>query len=141
MVELAHVRWAMTLLWGPLFHSVLGIRSGSRSHFPSKHQTKPNFLHTTTKHTVTMSGSPPPEEREKADAEARAKEQAEQAALPYKWEQTIKDLDITITVDAKYKGKDLDINIARNSIKAGIKGQEPILQVRYSKSVSSDSLG
>jgi hypothetical protein len=86
------------------------------------------LLTTTTKHARIMSGSPPPEEREKADAEARAKEQAEQAALPYKWEQTIKDLDITITIDAKYKGKDLDINIGRNSIKAGIKGQEPILQ-------------
>ncbi|EUC47843.1 hypothetical protein COCMIDRAFT_89036 [Bipolaris oryzae ATCC 44560] len=74
-----------------------------------------------------MSASPPPEEREKADADARAKEQAEQAALPYKWDQTIKDLDITITIDAKYKGKDLDINIGRNSIKAGIKGETPIL--------------
>jgi hypothetical protein len=42
-----------------------------------------------------MSASPPPEEKNKADAEARAKELAEQAALPYKWDQTIKDLDIT----------------------------------------------
>jgi len=74
-----------------------------------------------------MSTSPPPEERAKADADARAKEQAEQAALPYKWDQTIKDLDITITIDAKYKGKDLDIKISRNALKAGIKGQEPFI--------------
>lgn len=84
----------------------------------------------TTEQTPTMAGSPPPEERDKADAEARAKEQAEQAALPYKWDQTIKDLDITITIDAKYKGKDLDIKIGRNTLKAGIKGQEPFIDVR-----------
>jgi len=76
-----------------------------------------------------MSASPPPEEREKADAEARAKEQAEQAALPYKWDQTIKDLDITISIEAKYKGKDLDVKISRNALKAGIKGQEPFIDV------------
>lgn len=77
-----------------------------------------------------MSASPPPEEREKADADARAKEQAEQAALPYKWDQTIKDLDIAITIDGKYKGKDLDVKITRNALKAGIKGQEPFIDVR-----------
>ncbi|CAO2657554.1 Nn.00g036800.m01.CDS01 [Neocucurbitaria sp. VM-36] len=76
---------------------------------------------------ATMSNSPPPEEREKVDAEARAKEQAEQAALPYKWDQTIKDLDITISIDAKYKGKDLDVKISRNVLKVGIKGQEPFI--------------
>lgn len=77
-----------------------------------------------------MPDSPPPEEREKADTEARAKEQAEQAALPYKWDQTIKDLDITIAIDAKYKGKDLDVKITRNALKVGIKGQEPFIDVR-----------
>ncbi|KAB2107622.1 hypothetical protein AG0111_0g3926 [Alternaria gaisen] len=74
-----------------------------------------------------MSASPPPEEKNKADAEARAKELAEQAALPYKWDQTIKDLDITITIDAKYKGKDLVVDIGRNKLKVGIKGQEPFI--------------
>jgi hypothetical protein len=86
-------------------------------------------LQNTTK-PFTMSASPPPEEKNKADAEARAKELAEQAALPYKWDQTIKDLDITITIDAKYKGKDLVIDIGRNKLKAGIKGQEPFIDVR-----------
>ena len=61
------------------------------------------------------------------DAAARAREQAEQAALPYKWDQTIKDVDITITIDAKYKGKDLVVAIARDSLSAGIKGQEPFV--------------
>lgn len=78
---------------------------------------------------ANMAGSPPPEEREKADAELKAKEAAEQAALPYKWTQTIKDVDVTISVDAKYKGRDLDIKFTKTTIKAGIKGQEPILEV------------
>lgn len=73
--------------------------------------------------------SPPPEEREKADAEARAKEAAEQAALPYKWTQTIKDLDITIPIDAKYKARDLEVKFTRTAIKVAIKGQDPIVQV------------
>lgn len=76
-----------------------------------------------------MSGSPPPAERAKADAEALAREQAEQAALPYTWAQTIKDVDITIAIDAKYKGKDLDVKISRNALKAAIRGQEPFIDV------------
>jgi hypothetical protein len=64
------------------------------------------------------------------DARAQEQaEQAEQATLPYKWEQTIKDLDITIGIDAKYKGKDLDVKISRNALKVGIKGQEPFIDV------------
>jgi hypothetical protein len=78
-----------------------------------------------------MSGSPPPEERKKADAEARAKEQTEQAALPYKWDQTIKDLDITIIIDGKYKSRDLEVKITRNALKATIKGQEPFIDVCF----------
>ncbi len=80
--------------------------------------------------TPTMSSEPSPEEQKKLDAETKAREQAEQAALPYKWDQTIKDLDITVSVESKYKGKDLDIKIARNTLKVAIKGQEPIIDVR-----------
>ncbi|KZM19793.1 uncharacterized protein EKO05_0004102 [Ascochyta rabiei] len=74
-----------------------------------------------------MSDAPPPEEQKKLDAAAKAKEQDEQAALPYKWDQTIKDLDITVSVESKYKGKDLDVKIGRNTLKVGIKGQEPVI--------------
>lgn len=83
-----------------------------------------------------MSTSPPPEERAKADAADRAREQAEQAALPYKWDQTIKDVDIVISIDAKYKGKDLDVSIGRNKLKVGIKGQEPFINVRFPPSIA-----
>lgn len=73
--------------------------------------------------------SPTPEEREKLDKEAKAKEIAEQAKLPYKWTQTIGDVDITAPIPANIKAKDLDVKITKSSIKAGIKGQEPIIDV------------
>ncbi|KOS21429.1 Nuclear movement protein nudC [Escovopsis weberi] len=66
---------------------------------------------------------PPPEV---ADA-ASKKEAEEQAALPYKWTQTIAEVSITFTVPGNLKSRDLVIDFKKSSIKAGIKGQEPIL--------------
>ncbi|KAF2741267.1 CS-domain-containing protein [Polyplosphaeria fusca] len=74
-----------------------------------------------------MPGSPTPEERDKADAEQKAREEAEQAALPYKWTQTIKDVDVTIAIDAKYKGRDLDVKLSKKALKVAIKGQQPFV--------------
>ncbi|KAK4239912.1 HSP20-like chaperone [Achaetomium macrosporum] len=62
------------------------------------------------------------------EAAARAKEKAEQDALPYKWTQTIGDLDISISVPGNIKGRDVAVDIKKESISAGIKGQEPILK-------------
>ena len=76
-----------------------------------------------------MSTSPTPEEREKKDAEAKAREAEEQAKLPYKWTQTIGDVDITIPVPGNLKGRDLDIVMTKTKIKAGVKGQKPIVDV------------
>ena len=73
--------------------------------------------------------SPSPEEREKLDKEAKQKQDAEQDELPYKWVQQIGDLDITSPIPSNMKGKDLDVKIAKTSIKAGIKGQTPIIEV------------
>lgn len=83
-----------------------------------------------------MPGSPTPEEREKADAELKAKEEAEQAALPYKWTQTIKDVDVTIAVDGKYKGRDLDVKLTKTHLKVAIKGQDPFIDVNSPRSSS-----
>lgn len=77
-----------------------------------------------------MSTSPTPSEREKADADLKAKEAAEQAALPYKWTQTIKDVNVTIAIDGKYKGRDLDVKLTKTALKIAIKGQEPFIDVR-----------
>ncbi|KAI5371001.1 putative CS domain, HSP20-like chaperone, NudC family [Septoria linicola] len=71
--------------------------------------------------------SPTPEERAKLDKEAKAKEVEEQSKLPYKWTQTIQDLDLSAPIPANLKGKDLDVKITKTALKAGIKGQEPII--------------
>ncbi|WPG98085.1 Hypothetical protein R9X50_00087100 [Acrodontium crateriforme] len=71
--------------------------------------------------------SPTPEEREKLDKIAKAKEEEEQSKLPYKWTQTISDVDITVPIPGNLKGKDLDVKLSKNAIKAGIKGQEPFI--------------
>jgi HSP20 family molecular chaperone IbpA len=64
-----------------------------------------------------------------ADEAARAKEAEEQAALPYKWVQTIGDLDITTEVPGNLRSKDLIVEIKKTKLKVAIKGQEPILEV------------
>ena len=76
-----------------------------------------------------MSTSPTPEEREKKDAEAKAREEEEQAKLPYKWSQTIGDLDITVPVPGNLKGKDFEVIIGKSKLKVGVKGQPPIIDV------------
>ena len=63
------------------------------------------------------------------EAAARAQEKAEQDALPYKWNQTIADLDITFNVPGNLKSKDLVITIQKKKLVAGVKGQEPVISV------------
>ncbi|KAF4469303.1 nudC [Fusarium albosuccineum] len=62
------------------------------------------------------------------DAAARAKEAEEQAALPYKWTQNIAELDVTFDVPGNLKSRDLVIAIKKQSLQAGIKGQDPIIK-------------
>lgn len=76
-----------------------------------------------------MSTSPTPEQREKKDKEDRAREAEEQAKLPYKWTQTIQDLDITIAVSSNLRGKDIIVDMSRTKLKVGVKGQEPFIDV------------
>jgi hypothetical protein len=62
-------------------------------------------------------------------AAATAKEAEEQAALPYKWTQTISELNATFDVPGNLKSRDLVVIIKKQSLQAGIKGQDPIIQV------------
>lgn len=71
--------------------------------------------------------SPTPEERKKLDEEAKKRENEEQSKLPYKWTQTIADVDLVSPVPGNLKGKDFDVKITKTTLKAGIKGQEPII--------------
>lgn len=77
-----------------------------------------------------MSTSPTPSERERSDAEAKAREKAEQAKLPYKWTQTIKDLDVAVPVAGNLRGKDIEVVMTKTKLKVAIKGQEPFIDVR-----------
>ncbi|KAL8962815.1 MAG: hypothetical protein Q9183_005096, partial [Haloplaca sp. 2 TL-2023] len=71
-----------------------------------------------------MSSSPTPSERERKDAEARAREKEEQAKLPYKWTQTIKDLDVAVPVVGNLRGKDIEVVMTKTKLKIGVKGQD-----------------
>lgn len=77
-----------------------------------------------------MSTSPTPEEQKAADAAAKAKELEEQSQLPYKWTQTIQDVDITAPIPANLKARDLDVKLTRTSLKVAVKGQAAIIDVR-----------
>ncbi|KAL9134136.1 MAG: hypothetical protein Q9175_004683 [Cornicularia normoerica] len=74
-----------------------------------------------------MSSSPTPTERENKDKEDRAREAEEQAKLPYKWTQTIQDLDITVAVPSNLRGKDIVVDMTKTKLKVGVKGQEPFI--------------
>lgn len=74
---------------------------------------------------------PSPAELERQDREQKAKEAVEQAALPYKWTQTISDADVSVPVPESTRGRDLDVSLTRTRIKVGLKGQEPIVEVCY----------
>jgi hypothetical protein len=77
------------------------------------------------------SGPSPAEisKREEEEKERRAKEEAEQAQLPYKWTQTIRDADVMVPVAGTIKGRDLDVVLTKTKIKVALKGQEPIIEV------------
>lgn len=68
-------------------------------------------------------------DREREEKERKAREEAEQAQLPYKWAQTIRDVDVTAPIPANIKGRDMEVTLTKTKIKVAIKGQEPIVEV------------
>ncbi|PGH34921.1 nuclear movement protein nudC [[Emmonsia] crescens] len=77
-------------------------------------------------------------EREREDRERKEKEQAEQAALPYKWTQTIKDADVTIPVAANIRGRDLRVELNKTKIFVGIKGGETFIDGTFPHPIHVD---
>ena len=71
----------------------------------------------------------PPQLNEEEEKVRRAAEIAEQAKLPYEWTQTIRDVDVTIPVPGHLRGKDLDVLLAKDRVRVGVKGETPILEV------------
>ncbi|KAG0222854.1 hypothetical protein BGW42_006265 [Actinomortierella wolfii] len=68
-----------------------------------------------------------PEQQKAHDAALRLKEEEEQAKLPYKWKQTLNDVDVTVLVPKGTRGKDLTVEIKKRSLKVGLKGQPLII--------------
>ncbi|KAJ5202069.1 uncharacterized protein N7498_006732 [Penicillium cinerascens] len=67
-------------------------------------------------------------ERELQEQERKAREEAEQAQLPYKWTQTIRDVDVTAPIPANIKGRDMQVTLTKTKVKIAIKGQDPIIE-------------
>ncbi|TIA87822.1 hypothetical protein E3P99_02958 [Wallemia hederae] len=61
------------------------------------------------------------------DSYDAAKEAQEQAALPYKWTQTIADLDVTIDLPQGIRARDLSVVIKRRKLSVAIKNGEVIV--------------
>ncbi|KAK0113628.1 hypothetical protein ONS95_013874 [Cadophora gregata] len=61
------------------------------------------------------------------EAAAAAKEKEEQAALPYKWTQTIGDLDVSVEIPGNLKARDLNVEVKKKKLLLAIKGQDPII--------------
>jgi len=53
-------------------------------------------------------------------------------ALPYKWKQTLQDVDMTVPVPNGTRGKDVEVIIKKNHLTIGLKGKEPIIKVCFS---------
>lgn len=60
---------------------------------------------------------------------AAAKQAVEQSVLPYKWTQTIAEVELSIPVPAGTRARDLIVEIKSQSIKVGLRGKEPIIEV------------
>lgn len=56
-------------------------------------------------------------------------------ALPYKWQQQLGDVDITIPVPKGTRGRDLKVVISKTKLSVGLKGQEPIMEGELCKDI------
>lgn len=101
-------------------------------HFPSASSI--NVHHHTT-HTTTMADQDPSPadiaQRDIEEKERKAREIAEQSQLPYKWTQTIRDVDVSAPIPANIKGRDMEVVLTKNKLKVAIKGQAPIIEVLF----------
>ncbi|KAF3940552.1 hypothetical protein ABW19_dt0208077 [Dactylella cylindrospora] len=91
--------------------------------------------------SASSSAAPPAPPAEPTPEELKAlkeKEEAEQAALPYKWTQTIGEVDVAVPVPEGTRGKDLIVDIKLKGLKVSLKGKDPIMEGTLYNNVSLD---
>jgi hypothetical protein len=72
----------------------------------------------------------------KAEEERREKERKEQEALPYSWKQTLMEVDIVVhSLPKGIKSRQVDVEIKKNFIKVGLKGEEPVMRGELSRAI------
>ncbi|CAG8537397.1 30132_t:CDS:2 [Racocetra persica] len=79
-----------------------------------------------------------PEEQKEHDRIAREKEEAEQAALPYRWKQTLQDVDVTVPVPKGTRARDVIVTIKKKHLTTGLKNNPPIVEGELCKEVKVD---
>ena len=94
-----------------------------------------------------MPPTPPPSSSttEKKEDDAPAEEEEEDKSPPpegnggttdkYKWTQTLQELSVTFTLPIGTKAKMIDIDIKNTKLKVGIKGETPIVDGTFHKSI------
>lgn len=87
--------------------------------------------------TMSTSSAPPDPTPEELRA-AKEKEQAEQATLPYKWTQTLEEVDVTVSLPPGTRGRDLIVDIKLTSLKVALKGKEPLFEGTLYKPIHLD---
>ena len=55
--------------------------------------------------------------------------------MPYKWQQSLVDVDITIPVPKGTRARDLAVVIGKKKLSVGLKNQEPIMSGELCKEI------
>ncbi|KAH8927493.1 CS-domain-containing protein [Atractiella rhizophila] len=76
---------------------------------------------------MSDSGSEGPVPETATEKAAREKEAAEQAALPYRWTQTLDDVNVSVPVPPGTRSKMLAVTIGKKKLSVGLKGQEQVM--------------
>jgi hypothetical protein len=58
--------------------------------------------------------------------------------LPYKWKQTLQDVDVIVPVPKGIKSKQLNIQILKKKLVVGLKGHDAIIDGELCKEVKLD---
>ncbi|POY75365.1 hypothetical protein BMF94_1595 [Rhodotorula taiwanensis] len=68
------------------------------------------------------------DQQKELDRQNAEREQREQAALPYRWRQTLQDLTLSVPVPSGTRSKQLDVVIRKQYIKVGVKGEPAVIE-------------